>query len=93
MKFVCGASDVRPDQIPIVEPGFYATEINIHNYQLEGVDVGKEVIILVEQGEAIGREPAFAGVSGNDGIGLPPNTATMDDCVSIAEITGVDTVS
>ncbi len=91
VKFICGAAEAGPDQIPIVEPGFYATEINIHNYRPEGVDVGKEVITLVEQGEAVGREPAFAGVSGNDGIGLPPNTATMDDCVRIAEITGLDT--
>ncbi len=47
--------------------------------------------MLVEQGEAVGREPKLVEVRGEDGIGLPPNTATMDDCTRIAEITGVDT--
>ncbi|ETX00348.1 MAG: hypothetical protein ETSY1_11505 [Candidatus Entotheonella factor] len=91
VKFVCGASDANPQEIPIAEPGFYATEINIHNYRLEDVDIRKAVIILVEGGEGVGREPNFAQVSGTDAISLPPNTATMDDCVRIAEITGVDT--
>ncbi len=91
VKFVCGASDADPKDFPIVEPGFYATEINIHNYRLEDVEINKHALILVEQGEAVGREPEFVQVSGTDAIVLPLNTATMDDCVRIAEITGADT--
>ncbi len=90
VKFVCGAAQADPREA-IVEPGFYATEINIHNYRPEGVDVRKAVLILVEDGQAVGREPESVGVRGTDGIGLQPNTATMDDCTRIAEITGVDT--
>ncbi|ETX05949.1 MAG: hypothetical protein ETSY2_20005 [Candidatus Entotheonella gemina] len=91
VKFVCGAAQTDPREIPIVEPGFYATEINIHNYRPEGVEIGKQVIILVQDNEAVGREPNVVGVSGQDGIALPPNTATMDDCLRIREIAGVDT--
>lgn len=90
VKFVCGVNETNP-QGAIVEPGIYATEINIHNYRPEGVEVKKEVLILVENGEAIGREPQSVGVRGTDGIALDPNTATMDDCQRIREITGVDT--
>ncbi len=91
VKFVCGSADVDPRERPIVEPGFYATEINIHNYRPEDVEIRKEFLILVEDGEAIGREPESVGVRGTDAIALAPNTATMDDCVRVAEITGVDT--
>ncbi len=63
VKFVCGVNETNP-QGAIVEPGIYATEINIHNYRPEGVEVKKEVLILVENGEAIGREPQSVGVRG-----------------------------
>ncbi|ETX00347.1 MAG: hypothetical protein ETSY1_11500 [Candidatus Entotheonella factor] len=91
VKFVCGAAQTDPREIPIVEPGFYATEINIHNYRPEPVEIRKQVILIVQDNEAVGREPNFVGVSGEDGIALPPNTATMDDCLRIREIAGVDT--
>ncbi len=91
VKFVCGAAQTDAREIPIVEPGFYATEINIHNYRPEAVEIRKQVLFLVQDNEAIGREPNFVEVGGQDGIALPPNTATMDDCVRIREIAGVDT--
>ncbi len=91
VKFVCGAAQTDAREIPIVEPGFYATEINIHNYRPEAVEIRKQVLFLVQDNEAVGREPNFVQVGGQDGIGLPPNTATMDDCLRIREIAGVDT--
>ncbi len=91
VKFVCGAAQTSPREIPTVEPGFYATEINIHNYRPEPVDIRKQVLFLVQDNEAVGREPNFVEVGGQDGISLPPNTATMDDCLRIREIAGVDT--
>lgn len=90
VKFVCGVFEGDP-QGATVEPGIYATEINIHNYRQEEVEIRKSVLMMVEQGEPVGREPNFVEVNGTDGIVLPPNTATMDDCQRIAEITGVDT--
>lgn len=90
VKFVCGKAGDFGER-PIVRPGMYATEINIHNYNWEDVSIRKHVLVLVRDGEAVGREPKYVKVSGEDGIGLPPETATMDDCQRIAEITGIDT--
>lgn len=90
VKFVCGVSESDP-QKSIVQPGFYSTEINISNYRFEDVEIRKKFLILVQDGEAIGREPEFVQPSGEDAIVLPTMTATMDDCVRVSEITGVDT--
>lgn len=78
-KFVCGLAD--PDEGEgIVRPGVYSTEINIHNYHDVEVAVRKNVLPLVFDGKARGREPELVGVEAQDGIVLPPNTATFDDC-------------
>ncbi len=91
VKFVCGVNKVDPDKA-IVEPGIYATEINIHNYRSQALDVKKEFLILVDPKQgAVGREPNSVRNSGVDAIRLSPNTATMDDCQRIREITQVDT--
>ncbi len=87
VKFVCGRQTRGgAREWETVRPGLYATEINIHNYKDVEVPIVKYVIPLVKDGEAVGREPEFVGIEGQDGITLPPNTATMDDCYRIGEL-------
>ncbi len=90
VKYVCGRA-AEPDPLKAtVRPGLYATEINIHNFHTYGLDVRKRVIPLVYEGQPVGREPNFGTVKATDGIGLPPDTATMDDCPRIVrELLGV----
>jgi len=89
VKFVCGAAKDESEH-GIVRPGLYATEINILNYHFDReADIRKSVFLLVREGKAVGREPKIVHVSGTDGITLRPQTATMDDCQRISEITGV----
>ena len=67
VKFVCGlqsqvdnASGAVFFGEPVVKPGNYATEINIHNYSYREVKLGKKVLILVTNDRIdgpIGREP------------------------------------
>ena len=86
VKFVCGVqTDCSCDCAP-VQPGKYATEINIHNYSLKPIRIQKRFIPVVLAGAPAGREPRFAGVRAEDKIALPPQTATMDDCCRIAEL-------
>ena len=83
-KFVCGVADAESEGT--VRPGVYATEVNIHNYHDVEVDVRKNVLPLVFDGKTRGREPDMIGIEAQDGIVLPPNTATFDDCVRIAQL-------
>jgi hypothetical protein len=86
VKFVCG---VQPDcgcECGPVQPGQYATEINIHNYSLKEITVAKRFVPVVLAGAPVGREPRVAGVRAQDKIVLPAQTATMDDCCRIAEL-------
>lgn len=86
VKFICG---VQPDcgcECAPVQPGKYATEINIHNYSLKRVEVRKRFVPVVLAGAPVGREPRVAGVRAEDKISLPPQAATMDDCCRIAEL-------
>jgi hypothetical protein len=81
VKFVCGLQ--RPSQEPgetVVKPGNYATEINILNPFEGRSPIRKRVILLVDEGKAIGREPEQQGPRGFDSIVLAPLFATMDDC-------------
>lgn len=89
VKFVCGMQEKEDLERAIVRPGSYATEINIYNYSkvpVGGINVRKNVIPLVYDGEAVGREPKFMGITAVDGLTLPPQTATMDDCYRIGEL-------
>lgn len=90
VKFVCGIQRFSPNNPgePPVKPGNYATEINIHNYQynVDLVPVRKKVVLLVDRGEPIGREPRSVEPTAFDGIELKPDYATMDDCNRIAEL-------
>lgn len=97
VKFVCGFQARNTgilntpngpinDGEPTVKAGNYATDINIYNPGPETAEVEKKVLFLVEQGEPKGREPEFVEPSAFDQIGLPPMTATMDDCNRLQEL-------
>ena len=69
-----------------MQPGRYATEINIHNYHDAEVELEKKFVPVVLAGAASGREPGVARPRAVDKIILPPHAATMDDCCRMAEL-------
>src|SRR5258708_11594765 len=71
VKFVCGVQPECDCQCTPVQPGVYATEINIHNYTLKPVDIVKRFVPVVYAGAAAGREPRTAAVRAEDKITLP----------------------
>jgi len=91
-KFVCGAQPAeQPGQPiagePIVQPGSYATEINIHNpHYLGPIHIRTKLLLLVDRGTPVGRAPnvveppAFSPL-----FALPDDGATMEDCNSLWE--------
>jgi hypothetical protein len=85
VKFVCGVQSECDCECQPVQPGTYATEINIHNYSLNDVDLVKRFIPLVLAGAATGREPRVTKVRAEERVKLPRQTATMDDCCRIVE--------
>lgn len=89
VKFVCGRQGSDDPQLAVVRPGVYATEINIYNYGAKEASIKKRAIPLVVNGQAIGREPNYSRIQGEDSIVLPPETATMDDCYRITRILGM----
>jgi hypothetical protein len=89
VKFVCGLQDPDPAGAglgePVVKPGNYATEINIHNpnyMNANGVVIFKKTVVLVE-GSAVRREPEVSGPNGFAEVLLQPDFATLDDCNAI----------
>jgi hypothetical protein len=87
-KFVCGVQDPldpAKNQLgePPVKPGNYATEINIHNYNYKPFVVRKKVVLLVEQGNVIGRENQAQGPRTIINADLGPDFAMLDDCNAI----------
>jgi|GEM_PF-1228480 len=95
VKFVCGVQDplttANGQQAlgePPVKPGNYATEINIHNYVYREVKVRKKLLVMVDKGEALAREPKSVQPTKLDGIVLPPDGATLDDCNRLWELAG-----
>lgn len=86
VKFVCGVAPEHGCGCAPVAPGVYATEINIHNFQLLPALIEKHIIPLVFAGAVIGREPKFVGRRVSERIELPAHSATMDDCCRIAEM-------
>lgn len=102
VKFVCGYNpdnlgiygdllDKRGGE-PTVKFGNYATDINIYNFNIYGDAsvmppfLEKRVLLLVDRGVPVGREPRTVGSSGGELIQLPYGNATMDDCNRIAEL-------
>ncbi len=81
VKYVCGLQrpTVEPGEPP-VKAGNYATEVNIFNPQGTLNPVRKRVLVLVDQGKPVGREPDQVKARGFDAIRLGPMNATMDDC-------------
>jgi hypothetical protein len=86
VKFICGVQPECDCECAPVQPGRYATDINIHNYSLKEVNLLKRFVPVVLAGAPTGREPRVAAVRSEDRITLPPQTATMDDCCRIAEL-------
>lgn len=94
-KFVCGTETPNPAGVvgePPVKPGNYATDINIHNYNYQNEVLFKKVIILVGDnlpaagGPFVRREPDTAGPGKFLTLTLPPDFATMDDCVALTKL-------
>jgi hypothetical protein len=99
VKFVCGYNptnlgvsvDGKKEGEPSVKFGNYATEINLAWPEIylgsELNYVFKSLIVLVDQGKPVGREPNVAnGKVYIDSIRLPQMSGTMDDCNRIAEL-------
>ncbi len=86
--FVCGfQGPITTGGEPVVKPGNYATEIDVHNPHYSQVSVRKKFILLVDNGAVLGREPNQRPPLVFDGIDLGPDNATMDDCVRIWTLT------
>ena len=86
VKFICGVQPECGCECTSVQPGKYATEINIHNYSAKEVRILKRFIPVVLAGAAAGREPGVAASRAQDTITLPAHTATMDDCCRISQL-------
>ncbi|HEX6903921.1 MAG TPA: hypothetical protein VF789_29690 [Thermoanaerobaculia bacterium] len=100
VKFVCGYNDTNVGLTsngiaagePPVKFGNYATEINIvwpEIYAPDGTSVfiGKHLVVLVENGRPVGREPNIIRARQYaDSIFLPGMSGTMDDCNRISEL-------
>ncbi|HEY6547150.1 MAG TPA: hypothetical protein VI589_04560 [Vicinamibacteria bacterium] len=83
VKFVCGLQRLHGPNLPgepAVKPGNYATEINIHNIQFSAQPVFKSVVLVVKDGEPIGREPRVQPPTPFVAVAMPPRNAMMDDC-------------
>jgi hypothetical protein len=90
-KFVCGFQrSAQPGQNPagepIVKPGNYATEINIHNPAYKPTQLRKKFLWLVNAQEAV-REPAQIGPARYLTMTLGADFATMDDCNNLWTLT------
>lgn len=102
VKFVCGYNPENlginmntgaKEGEPPVKFGNYATEINIvwPEIYLTGPNdqayVSKHLVVLVDRGRPVGREPNVAPPQRNaDSITLTSLSGTMDDCNRIAEL-------
>lgn len=86
VSFLCGEQNDDCCTCAPVQPGRYATEVNLHNLSDRLAPVLKRVIPLVLVGAVRGREPEVASVTEEEVITLPPHTATMDDCCRLQEM-------
>ena len=85
-KFVCGQQAPLPQGAtgePVVKPGNYATDINIHNPSYRLVPFHKKFLVLVENGQAVGAEPNAVEPRRIITMTLGPDMATMDDCNTV----------
>jgi hypothetical protein len=87
VPYVCGyQAPITTGGEPVVKPGNYATEIDVHNPHYVNVDVRKKFVPLVINGSPVGREPNQRPPAAFDGINLGPDYATMDDCLRIWQL-------
>ena len=94
-KVVCGAQrPIVATEVgePVVKPGNYATEINIHNIQFSQQRVFKQVVLVVKNGEPVGREPNAQPPTPFVTVPIGPRFAMMDDCNQIWEMAFPGTV-
>jgi hypothetical protein len=90
-KFVCGYQRTADpgSQVPgepILKPGNYATEINIHNPAYKQAPLRKKFLVLVNNQEAI-REPNQIQPTKHMTMTLGADYATMDDCNNLWRLT------
>ncbi len=92
-KFVCGFQPTATpaQQIPgepVLKPGNYATEINIHNPAYRPSPLRKKFLVLVNgQQQQVIREPQQIEPMKIITMTLGPDMATMDDCNNLWTIT------
>jgi hypothetical protein len=93
-KFVCGyqrTAAAGATGEPIVKPGNYASEINIHNPNYKQVPLRKKFLVLVNlvnpQNPWIIREPNQTEPMKVITMTLGPDYATMDDCNNLWTLT------
>lgn len=82
-KFVCGQQaplNQGATGEPVVKPGNYATDINIHNPGYRSAPLRKKFLILAENGQAIAAEPLSVRPRRIITMTLGADMATMDDC-------------
>jgi hypothetical protein len=98
-KFVCGFQDINAPGVPpqpgepIVKPGNYASEINIHNPNYKYLPLRKKFLVLVNmtppqnpQIPQVIREPQQIEPQKIITMTLGPDFATMDDCNNLWRI-------
>src|ERR1700727_3382495 len=90
-KIVCGKqTDASCCCSAGVQPGVYATEVNIQSLNRVTAPVLKSVLPLINSGAVVAREPNVAdpatALRGRpvDVVKLPPLGAPMDDCCRIS---------
>ncbi len=82
-KFVCGQqAPLAQGAIgePVVKPGNYASDINIHNPSYRPAALHKKFILMVDNGQPIAAEPSSAEPRRVITMTLGADMATMDDC-------------
>ena len=73
---------------PIVKPGNYATELNIHNPAYKEVLLRKKFLVLVNAGQQLAvREPQQTEPMKVITMTLGPDFAMMDDCNNLWTLT------
>ena len=92
VKFICGIQKIplQKDCDAVLSRGIYSTEINILNFGLKEIRIGKLFIPLVIKNRAIAVEPKFQRPVNVELVTLPPLSATMDDCCKLAEMIKAD---
>ena len=82
-KFVCGQQAPLAQGTvgePVVKPGNYATDINIHNPNYRVAPLRKKFLVMVENGQALAAEPNSIRPRRIITMTLDADMATMDDC-------------